>query len=108
MLEPLDAAALQQLEKPHAPRQRRKRKLVVDEQKNISGEDMKGNMADFRYATKTRPEQSSSYMFSDTMQPLDLAPPTKQLMKLKESGAADKLFTTPGCSALQDANILRV
>jgi hypothetical protein len=47
--------------------------------------------------------------FSDTIQPLDLAPPTKQLMRLKESGATEKLFSMPGCAnAILDPQILRV
>jgi cohesin complex subunit SCC1 len=29
-------------------RHKRKRKLIIDEQKNISGEEMKANMADYR------------------------------------------------------------
>lgn len=31
-----------------AGRAKKKRKLIIDEQKNISGEEMKANMADFR------------------------------------------------------------
>jgi cohesin complex subunit SCC1 len=92
VLEPLDEVALKPIQKPQAQRQKRKRKLIVDEQKNISGNNMKAHMANY----------------ADTIQPLDLAPPTKQLMKLKETGATDKLFTNAGCSTLQDPGIIRV
>ncbi|VDO81365.1 unnamed protein product, partial [Onchocerca flexuosa] len=46
-LEPLDAAAVAVagIEKPGRPK--RRRRLIVDEQKNISGDEMKGNMADY-------------------------------------------------------------
>uniref|UniRef100_A0A915CRD9 Double-strand-break repair protein rad21 n=1 Tax=Ditylenchus dipsaci TaxID=166011 RepID=A0A915CRD9_9BILA len=47
--------------------------------------------------------------YSDTIQPLDLAPPTKQLMRLKESGATEKLFSMPGCAnAILDPQIIRI
>lgn len=48
-LEPLDAAAIAVagIEKPGRPK--RRRRLIVDEPKNISGDEMKGNMADYRY-----------------------------------------------------------
>ena len=42
-LEPLEAGALDRQPRRHT----RKRKLIIDEQKNISGEEMKNNMADF-------------------------------------------------------------
>jgi hypothetical protein len=37
----------------------------------------------------------------ETLAPLDLAPPTKKLMVMKEVGATDRLFTHPGESSLQ-------
>uniref|UniRef100_A0A915PU82 Rad21/Rec8-like protein N-terminal domain-containing protein n=1 Tax=Setaria digitata TaxID=48799 RepID=A0A915PU82_9BILA len=91
-LEPLDAAtvAVAGIEKPGRPK--RRRRLIVDEQKNISGDEMKGNMAEYR----------------DTLQPLDLAPPTRKLMKLKETGTADKLFANPGCAHLRAQNLLKL
>jgi len=47
--------------------------------------------------------------FSDIITPLDLAPPTKALMRLKEMGTIEKLFSMPGCSmAVQDPQILRI
>lgn len=94
VLEPLDQVALnQQHQEKAVARQRRKRRLVVDEQKNISGDEMKANMASY----------------SDIVQPLDLAPPTKQLMRLKETGTTEKLFSMPGCTnAIQDPHILKL
>ncbi|KAM3729013.1 Double-strand-break repair protein [Dirofilaria immitis] len=91
-LEPLDAAAVAVagIEKPGRPK--RRRRLIVDEQKNISGDEMKGNMADYR----------------DTLQSLDLAPPTRKLMRLKETGTADKLFAIPGCAHLRAQNLLKL
>ncbi|XP_072304611.1 double-strand-break repair protein rad21-like protein 1 [Eucyclogobius newberryi] len=54
----------------------RKRKLVVDGTKELSNEAIKEQLSDF----------------SDLITPLDMAPPTRELMRWKESGAADKLF----------------
>ncbi len=55
---------------------KRRRKLIVDEQKAISGEDMKAQLASA----------------GDTTSALDLAPPTKKLMCWKETGTSDKMF----------------
>ncbi|KAK6031392.1 Rad21 / Rec8 like protein [Ostertagia ostertagi] len=87
-LEPLEAGAL---ERPQE-RRRRRRRLIIDEQKNISGEEMKSNMADY----------------SDTLQPLDLAPPTRRLMRLKESGTVEKLFHLPGCTFTKAKPLVRL
>uniref|UniRef100_A0A915L8L2 Double-strand-break repair protein rad21 homolog n=1 Tax=Romanomermis culicivorax TaxID=13658 RepID=A0A915L8L2_ROMCU len=57
---------------------KRKRRLIVDEIKSITGEDMKLQLNDF----------------SDTVTPLDLAPPTRKLMGYKEMSGAEKLLTT--------------
>lgn len=74
-------------------RHKRKRKLIIDEHKNISGEEMKANMADY----------------SETMQPLDLAPPTKQLMRLRENGQLEKMLTMPACMEwILDPGILKI
>lgn len=91
-LEPLDAAAVAVagIEKPGRPK--RRRRLIVDEQKNITGDEMKANMADYR----------------DTLQSLDLAPPTRKLMKLKETGTADRLFGNPGCPHLRALNLVKL
>ena len=43
-LEPLEAGALERLPK----RNQRKRRLIIDEQKNIGGDEMKNNMADYK------------------------------------------------------------
>jgi hypothetical protein len=58
---------------------KRKRKLIVDEVKNISGEEMKAQLSDT----------------SDIVTTLDLAPPTKRLMHWKETGGVEKLFALP-------------
>lgn len=59
---------------------KRKRKLIVDEVKNISGEEMKAQLSDT----------------TDIVTTLDLAPPTKRLMHWKETGGVEKLFALPG------------
>ena len=61
---------------------KRKRKLIVDEQKSIEGETMKLQLQDTSEITTT----------------LDLAPPTKKLMHWKETGGVEKLFALPGRS----------
>lgn len=48
-LEPLEAGALDRQQE----RRRRKRRLIIDEQKNISGDEMKANMADYSYVHLT-------------------------------------------------------
>jgi len=58
----------------------RKRILVVDDVKNISGEEMKAQLSDT----------------TDIVNTLDLAPPTKRLMHWKETGGVEKLFALPG------------
>lgn len=64
-------------------RGKRKRKLVVDQTKELSNEFIREQLSDF----------------SDLVVPMDLAPPTLQLMLWKESGGADKLFAQP-CSTV--------
>ncbi len=59
---------------------KRKRKLVVDDQKGIAGETMKMQLSDT----------------SEILTTLDLAPPTKKLMHWKETGGVEKLFALPG------------
>lgn len=73
-LAPIDASALKGVTKT-----KRKRKLIVDEVKNISGEEMKSQLANT----------------SDIVTTLDLAPPTKRLMYWKETGGVEKLFALP-------------
>ncbi|XP_032377738.1 double-strand-break repair protein rad21-like protein 1 [Etheostoma spectabile] len=57
-------------------RGKRKRKLVVDQSKELTNEFIREQLSDY----------------SDLVAPLDMAPPTLQLMQWKESGGADKLF----------------
>ncbi|VDM02849.1 unnamed protein product, partial [Schistocephalus solidus] len=59
---------------------KRKRRLIIDEQKSIPSELMKTQMQDT----------------TDITTQLDLAPPTKRLMHMKETGSLDRLFTLPG------------
>lgn len=73
-LAPVDASAYKGVTKA-----KRKRKLIVDEVKNISGEEMKSQLANT----------------SDIVTTLDLAPPTKRLMYWKETGGVEKLFALP-------------
>ncbi|KNC31247.1 hypothetical protein FF38_14426 [Lucilia cuprina] len=76
-LAPIDASAYKGITKT-----KRKRKLIVDEIKNISGEEMKAQLANT----------------SDIVTTLDLAPPTKRLMYWKETGGVEKLFSLPSRS----------
>ncbi|XP_034551590.1 double-strand-break repair protein rad21-like protein 1 [Notolabrus celidotus] len=62
---------------------KRKRKLIVDQEKELSSEFMKEQLSDY----------------SDMICHLDIAPPTLQLMQWKERGGADKLFSLP-CSSI--------
>lgn len=72
-------------------RGKRKRKLVVDQTKELSNESIRAQLSDY----------------SDLVAPLDMAPPTLQLMHWKESGGADKLFAQP-CSTVVSPQILEV
>ncbi|GBP47954.1 Double-strand-break repair protein rad21 homolog [Eumeta japonica] len=76
-LAPVDATVLKGITKT-----KRKRKLIVDEVKNISGEEMKNQLSNT----------------SDIVTTLDLAPPTRRLMHWKETGGVEKLFTLPARS----------
>lgn len=82
-LAPVDASALKGVTKT-----KRKRKLIVDEVKNISGEEMKSQLANT----------------SDIITTLDLAPPTKRLMYWKDTGGVEKVFTL--CSRDIKARVL--
>ncbi|GBN34156.1 Double-strand-break repair protein rad21-like protein 1 [Araneus ventricosus] len=59
---------------------KQKRKLIVDEVKSISREKIETQVQNF----------------SDLVVPLDLAPPSKRLMILKEIGSAEQLLHQPG------------
>ena len=74
-LEPIDVTSMG-MEK----RAKRKRKLVIDEQKGIPSETMKNQLANTQEIIGT----------------LDLAPPSKKLMLWKETGGVEKLFALPG------------
>jgi len=76
-LAPVEASTLA---KGLTQRAKRKRKLIVDEIKAISGEEMKAQLSDT----------------NDIVTTLDLAPPTKRLMHWKETGGVEKLFVLPG------------
>ncbi|KAJ8985324.1 hypothetical protein NQ317_008354 [Molorchus minor] len=78
-LAPVDASALKDEFYLGLTKSKRKRKLIVDEVKNISGEEMKNQLSDT----------------SDIVTTLDLAPPTKRLMHWKETGGVEKLFALP-------------
>jgi len=73
-LAPIEASALK------GARRQRKRKLVVDEIKAITGDGMKAQLSDS----------------SDIVTTLDIAPPTKRLMLWKETGGVEELFNLPG------------
>ncbi|XP_063759994.1 double-strand-break repair protein rad21-like protein 1 isoform X3 [Eleginops maclovinus] len=72
-------------------RGKRKRRLVVDQTKELSNESLG--------------EQLSNS--SDLVAPLDMAPPTRQLMQWKESGGVDKLFELP-CSTIAAPQIKKL
>uniref|UniRef100_A0A914M1C0 Uncharacterized protein n=1 Tax=Meloidogyne incognita TaxID=6306 RepID=A0A914M1C0_MELIC len=106
--QPMDVGEMQQVpnnelsfqlepieQQPHHERMRhkRKRKLIIDEQKSLTGEEMKANMADY----------------SDTLAPLDLAPPTKQLMRLRENCQLEKILMMPANAEwILDPEIIRI
>ncbi|GAA6216576.1 double-strand-break repair protein rad21 homolog isoform X2 [Lates japonicus] len=69
-------------------RGKRKRKLIVDQAKELTSDSIREQLSDY----------------SDLVTPLDMAPPTEQLMQWKESGGADKLFAQP-CSAVVNPQI---
>ncbi|XP_028265204.1 double-strand-break repair protein rad21-like protein 1, partial [Parambassis ranga] len=62
---------------------KRKRKLLVDQAKQLSNESIKEQLSDY----------------SDVVAAMDLAPPTVQLMQWKENGGAHKLLLQP-CSTV--------
>uniref|UniRef100_A0A7E4UUB2 Rad21_Rec8_N domain-containing protein n=1 Tax=Panagrellus redivivus TaxID=6233 RepID=A0A7E4UUB2_PANRE len=87
-LQPLQADA--NTEKPKTTRKRRR--LIVDDVTSMTNEVMRANIHDF----------------DDIVQPLDLAPPTKKLMQIKENGIMEKLFSAPGCNSIVDPVIIRL
>ncbi|GFO10314.1 double-strand-break repair protein rad21-like protein [Plakobranchus ocellatus] len=75
-LEPLDITSVPGT----VTKGKRKRKLIVDEQKGIPSETMKLQLSDT----------------SDIVTSLDLAPPTKKLMLWKETNGVEKIFVLSG------------
>ncbi|CAJ0573838.1 unnamed protein product, partial [Mesorhabditis spiculigera] len=75
-LGPVSQSALPQ----KAPARKRKRRLIIDQELALSAEVMKENMDDYE----------------DILQPLDMAPPTRRLMRLRESGNVARLLRVPG------------
>ncbi|XP_042347001.1 double-strand-break repair protein rad21-like protein 1 [Plectropomus leopardus] len=69
-------------------RGKRKRKLVVDQKKELTNDSIREQLSDC----------------SDLVAPLEIAPPIVQLMHWKESSSADKLFTQP-CSTMATPQI---
>ncbi|KAF4070524.1 hypothetical protein AMELA_G00286320 [Ameiurus melas] len=69
----------------------RKRKLVVDQSKELSNETIKAQLADY----------------SDLLTALDLAPPTRQLMDWKENGGVDYLFSH-FCTPVMDNDLQKL
>ncbi|XP_071000582.1 double-strand-break repair protein rad21 homolog A-like [Oncorhynchus clarkii lewisi] len=58
---------------------KRKRKLIVDNLKELDSKSIRAQLSDY----------------SDIVTTLDLAPPTKKLMMWKETGGVEKLFSLP-------------
>jgi len=63
-------------------RPKRKRRLLIDELKAITGEEMKAQLNDA----------------SDTTLNMDIAPPTRKLMGFKESCVPDRLLSSAALS----------
>lgn len=72
-------------------RGKRKRKLIVDLNKELSDADIREQISDF----------------SDLVVTMDLAPPTLQLMLWKENGGAHRLFARP-CSCVVAPQVIEV
>lgn len=70
---------------------KRKRKLLVDQTKELSNDFIRQQICNS----------------SDLVAPLDMAPPTAELMQWKESGAAHKLFSQP-CSSVVNPQMKEV
>lgn len=64
---------------------------MVDQSKELSNEAIKAQLADY----------------NDLLTPLDIAPPTRQLMDWKENGGVDYLFSH-FCTPVMDSNLQKV
>lgn len=72
-------------------RGKRRRKLIVDQNKQLSDATIREQISDF----------------SDLVVTMDLAPPTLQLMLWKENGGAHRLFARP-CTAVAAPQLIEV
>ena len=70
---------------------KRKRKLIVDNLKELDSKSIRAQLSDY----------------SDIVTTLDLAPPTKKLMMWKETGGVEKLFSLPA-QPLWNSKLLKV
>ncbi|XP_052371424.1 double-strand-break repair protein rad21 homolog A-like, partial [Oncorhynchus keta] len=70
---------------------KRKRKLIVDNLKELDSKSIRAQLSDY----------------SDIVTTLDLAPPTKKLMMWKETGGVEKLFSLPA-QPLWNGKLLKV
>uniref|UniRef100_A0A8C8D3R4 Rad21/Rec8-like protein N-terminal domain-containing protein n=1 Tax=Oncorhynchus tshawytscha TaxID=74940 RepID=A0A8C8D3R4_ONCTS len=70
---------------------KRKRKLIVDNLKELDSKTIRAQLSDY----------------SDIVTTLDLAPPTKKLMMWKETGGVEKLFSLPA-QPLWNSRLLKV
>ncbi|KAM6959491.1 RAD21 cohesin complex component b [Aplochiton taeniatus] len=70
---------------------KRKRKLIVDNLKELDSKTIRAQLSDY----------------SDIVTTLDLAPPTKKLMMWKETGGVEKLFSLPA-QPLWNARLLKM
>ncbi|XP_035233462.1 double-strand-break repair protein rad21 homolog A-like isoform X2 [Stegodyphus dumicola] len=78
VLEPLDEVIMQGAERIR--KVKRRRKLIIDQVKSLSTEEMKFQINNITHNVAT----------------IDLAPPTKRLMLWKETGLVEKLLYRPG------------
>uniref|UniRef100_A0AAZ3SHI7 Double-strand-break repair protein rad21 homolog n=1 Tax=Oncorhynchus tshawytscha TaxID=74940 RepID=A0AAZ3SHI7_ONCTS len=70
---------------------KRKRKLIVDNLKELDSKTIRAQLSDY----------------SDIVTTLDLAPPTKKLMMWKETGGVEKLFSLPA-QPLWNSRVLKM
>ncbi|TKR92975.1 hypothetical protein L596_007518 [Steinernema carpocapsae] len=86
VLEPLNVTDIQR-----PPRRRRQRRLVVDTNMRLADEDLQDQITDFVDLTR------SSIA--------DIAPPTRKLMIIKETGGLDYMMANPGSRWLHSASL---
>ncbi|CAD5231011.1 unnamed protein product [Bursaphelenchus okinawaensis] len=88
VLEPLVPASTIVLKE----RQKRRRKLVWDDVTVISADEIRDSLSDY----------------SDTMVPLELAPPTKRLMKIKENGVMERIYLYPATDVYTNKTLFKI